>query len=100
MRDVIVDEVRKEVIFENIRGFLNQLAADWEYSGEVTPKTFLIADLGLESIDIVILATSVTKYYQQSIPFSKFFAEMGKRGMRDIRLDEFVEFIYRHLSNA
>ena len=91
-------EVSKKDIFGTLLGILNHMSNDWEYSGEITPSTFLVADLGFESIDVVVLGTVVQKHYDQSMPFSEFFAEIGQREVRDIRIDEFVEFIYQHLN--
>ncbi len=93
-------KVSKKAIFDTLLGIMNQLAEDWEYSGEITSETFLVADLGLESIDIVVLATTIQNRYKQSLPFSQFFAKIGQREVRDIRIDEFVEFVHQHLNSA
>ncbi|MBW2146865.1 MAG: acyl carrier protein [Deltaproteobacteria bacterium] len=93
-------EVIRKAIFDTVLGILNRLADDWEYSGEITPSTLLVADLGLESIDVVVLGTTIQKHYNQLLPFAEFFAEIGQREVRDIRIDEFVEFIYQHLDRG
>jgi acyl carrier protein len=95
-----MSEVSKEAILETVLKILNQLADDWEYSGEITPKTFFIADLGLESIDVVILGTTIQKHYDRSLPFAEFLAEIGQREVRDIRIDEFVDFVYQNLYSS
>ena len=93
-------EVTKENIFDTLRGMLDQMLGDWEYSGQITPETFLVSDLGLESLDIVVLGETIQKHYQETLPFAQFLAEIGQREIRDIRLDEFVEFIYQHLNSS
>ena len=75
------------------------MLGDWEYSGQITPETFLVSDLGLESLDIVVLGETIQKHYQKMLPLAQFLAEIGQREIRDIRLDEFVEFIYQHLNS-
>jgi acyl carrier protein len=95
-----MSKVSKKAISDTLLGIVNQLAEDWEYSGEITPETFLVADLGLESIDIVVLATTIQNRYKQLLPFSQFFAKIGQREVRDIRIDEFVEFVHQHLNNT
>lgn len=95
-----MSKVSKKAIFDTLLGIMNQLAEDWEYSGEITSETFLVADLGLESIDIVVLATTIQNRYKQSLPFSEFFANIGQREVQDIRLDEFVQFVHQHLNNS
>ena len=89
----------KENIFDTLRGMLDQMLGDWEYSGQITPETFLVSDLGLESLDIVVLGETIQKHYQKMLPLAQFLAEIGQREIRDIRLDEFVEFIYQHLNS-
>lgn len=95
-----MSEVSKKAVFDTLLGIMNQLADDWEYSGEITSETFLVADLGLESIDIVVLATTMQNRYKQSLPFAQFFGKIGQREIRDIRIDEFVEFVHQHLNNT
>jgi len=89
----------KANIFDTLRGMLDQMLGDWEYSGQITPETFLVSDLGLESLDIVVLGETIQKHYQKMLPLAQFLAEIGQREIRDIRLDEFVEFIYQHLNS-
>jgi len=79
---------------------LGQLADDWEYYGEITPQTRLFADMGLESLDIVVLATSIQEHYGRVMPFPEFFAELGQREIRDISVGEWVDFVYKHLNEA
>jgi len=91
--------VSKESIFDTLLGMLNQMLGDWEYSGEITPETFLVSDLGFESLDIVVLGETIQKHYQRTLPFAQFLAEIGQREIRDIRVGEFVEFVHQHLNN-
>ncbi len=64
-----MNTVTQDVILTDVINLLNQLARDWEYSGEITPDTFLFADLGFESIDAVILASFVQEHYGRPFPF-------------------------------
>lgn len=93
-------EFTKETIFEGIINILNMMSDDWEYADEIRLETYLIADLGFESIDIVVLGTTIEKQYKRSLPFAKFFAEIGQREIRDIRLDELVGFVYGNLNRS
>jgi len=45
------------------------------------------------------LCTSVEQQYDLPIPFAEFLAEVGQREVRDIRLDELVEFFSKHLAD-
>jgi acyl carrier protein len=84
-------------LLEDMLGLIAQLAGDWEYSGVVTPETRLLADLELESLDLVILGTSLQERYGR-LPFSEFLAEIGQRPVeeRDVSVGELVAFVGRH----
>jgi acyl carrier protein len=90
--------LNRETILSDVLELVNQLAEDWEYSGDITPDTLLFADLGFESIDAVVLASFVQERYQQKFPFPELLAELGRRDVKDIRLGELVEFIHLHLN--
>jgi acyl carrier protein len=95
-----MNTVNQDVILTDVLNLLNQLARDWEYSGEITRDTWLFADLGFESIDAVILASFVQEHYGQPLPFPQLLAEIGKREIRDLRISELVTFIHQHLDGA
>ena len=92
-----MNAVHQEAILADVLNLLNQLARDWEYSGEITPETFLFADLGFESIDAVVLASFVQEHYHRQFPFPLLFAELAQRDVKDIRIGELVSFIHSHL---
>jgi acyl carrier protein len=76
---------------------LTTLADDWEYTGEITPQTRFFADMGLGSLDVVVLGTAVQEHYKQVFPFVELFARVGQRAMPDIPVGEWVDFIHQHL---
>ena len=88
---------RQEIVTDVI-ALLRQLADDWDYSGEITEATYLGADMGFESLDIVVLGTAIQEHYGQVMPFTDFFAEIGQREQRDIAISEWVDFIHTHLN--
>jgi acyl carrier protein len=71
-----------------------------EYSGEIGPKTLFFGDLGLVSIDAVILAETVERFYDCTFPFSQFLSEIGGGGVRDIELGELAAFLHRHMTRS
>ena len=87
----------KEQLFNDLVKLLSSLAEDWEYEDPITGETYLIEHLGFESIDIVILCTNVEEHYGRPLPFAEFLAEIGQREVRDIRIDELVDFFHKHL---
>jgi acyl carrier protein len=79
---------------------LQRLADDWEYGGHVTEDTCLLADMGFESLDVVILSAQVQEHYGQVLPFSDLFSEIGQRERKDISVGEWVDFVHKHLDST
>ena len=90
----------REEILADVLLLLRGLAEDWEYDGEITQEAHLLADLGFRSLDVVVLGTAVQERYKQVLPFPELFAEIGRRGLRDISVGEWVDFIYTHLDDV
>lgn len=95
-----MNAVNQDTILTDVLNLLNQLARDWEYSGEITPDTWIFADLGFESIDAVVLASFVQEHYGRAFPFPQLLAEIGHREVKDLRISELVGFIHQHLNGA
>ena len=93
-----MQRLTRERVFEDLKEIIVSLSEDWDLSEPIEESTYLIRDLGFESIDIVILCTGVEQHYDLPIPFAEFLAEVGQREVRDIRLDELVEFFSKHLA--
>jgi acyl carrier protein len=89
----------RDDILNDVLLLLRQLADDWEYSGAITEDTNLFADMGFQSMDVVILATAVQEHYQRVLPFTEFFAELGEREQRDISIREWIDFVYANLAD-
>jgi len=85
-----------QVLLE-VLDMLNELAGDWEYDGEIGPETAFVADLGLESLDIVVLGTLVQHRYGR-LPFPEYLEELGQRPVdeRDLTVAELVSFVCEH----
>jgi len=80
---------------------INELADDWEYDGEIVGETRFLADMGLESLDLVVLGTMVQQRYGR-LPFTEWLASIGERPIeeRDVSVDELLEFIVAHRQPA
>jgi acyl carrier protein len=68
-----------------------------EYSGAIGPGTRFFADLGLASIDAVVLGEALQRHYGRPLPFADLMADLGRRAERDLTIGELVEFLRRHL---
>ena len=89
------EDVRSDVVSR-----LQRLVGDWEYTGTINSETLLLSDLGFESLDLVILGTSIQADYDQVLPFAELFAEIGQRAVPDVSVREWVDFVYEHLDGT
>ena len=79
---------------------LGQLLRDFhgrEYSGPIGRETRFFADLGLASIDAVVLGETLENRYGRTLPFGDLMAELGQRTDRDLKIGELADFLHRHL---
>jgi acyl carrier protein len=67
------------------------------FAGSINEETRFFADLGLASIDAVVLTEALQKHYQRTLPFHELIAEVGRRTERDLTIGELVEFLAVHL---
>ena len=54
------------------------------------------ADLGLASIDLVVLAERLEGYYGKKLPFGVFLKGLRDRGADDVVLGDLVTFLQSH----
>jgi acyl carrier protein len=62
----------------------------------IGPQTLFFADLGLASIDAVVLGEAMQTHFGRPIPFDQLMAELGSRDQRDLAIGELIAFIKRH----
>ena len=84
-------------VMQGILALLNEASGDWEHTGEIGPQTRFVADLGLESLEIVVLSTMVQQRYGR-LPFPQFFDEIGQRPVdeRDLTVADLAMFVCEH----
>ncbi|HMB07454.1 MAG TPA: acyl carrier protein [Isosphaeraceae bacterium] len=68
-----------------------------EYSGTIGAETRFFADLGLASIDAVVLGEALQAHYGRPLPFGDLLAELGRRTDRDLTVGELVGFLHGNL---
>ena len=66
-------------------------------SAAINENTRFFADLGLASIDAVVLSERLQEHYGRPLPFNELMAEMGRRTDRDLAIGEFVDFLAANL---
>jgi acyl carrier protein len=81
---------------------LARILADFqgrEYSGAIGPETRFFADLGLASIDAIVLGESLQEFYGRPLPFGDLMAGLGTRSDRDLPMGMLASFLARHLGD-
>ena len=66
-------------------------------SSSIDMETRFFADLGLASIDAVVLSEAIQNHYHRPLPFNDLMAEIGRRTERDLSIGELVAFVSAHL---
>lgn len=90
----------RDDILEYVLSGLQQLAKDWDYSQTVGRDSHLFRQMGLESLDVVVLGVAIQEHYGREMPFAELLASIGQREVRDLSVGELVEFIYTHLGSG
>jgi acyl carrier protein len=70
-----------------------------EYSGDIGPQTRFFGDLGMMSIDAVVLGETLEQQYGRRFPFPQFLAGLAARGAEDLAIGELAEFLWQQLAN-
>ncbi len=89
----------REEIQEYVLATLQELCRDWDYSRPVGPASLLFSELGLESLDAVVLGTIIQEHFQKPLPFAELLSEIG-REQRDLSILELVDFVDQHLNRV
>jgi acyl carrier protein len=63
----------------------------------IEPETRFFADLGLASIDAVVLGEEIQTHFGKKLPYDRLMAEIGARSQRDLTIDELIQFLKSHL---
>jgi acyl carrier protein len=84
-----------EQIVADLADVLCRTFPDRDYSGPVGASTRVLGDLGLASIDVVVLAERLEQFYGRRLSFGPFLASLRDRGADDLALDDLVEFLRR-----
>ena len=71
---------------------------DRDYDADVGPETRVFGDIGLASIDIVVLAEKLEQFYGRKLPFGAFLSGLRKQGATDVELGALIAFLQQHTS--
>jgi acyl carrier protein len=87
----------QDQIMKDVAGVLRDFNGR-EYYDAIGPETLFFGDLGLASIDAVVLGETLEEHYGRKLPFHLFMADLGRRAQRDMPLGELVSFLHQHLN--
>ena len=81
--------ITEQQVCDDVVEVIREIAGDWEDAGDLTPSTMLLADLGLESLGLVVIGTTLQERYGR-MPFAEYLAEIGSRPVqsRDVSVAE------------
>ena len=83
-------------ILADLAAVVRRTFADRDFPDEVTAGTRVFADLGLASIDVVVLAEKLEAHYGRKLPFGAFLKGLRDRGAEDLEVGELVAFLHQH----
>lgn len=86
-------------VLDDLAGILRDFHGR-EYTGPIGRDTWFFADVGLASIDAVVLGETLESFYGRKLPFGDFLGRLGARADRDMRLGELADFLSDHLSRG
>jgi acyl carrier protein len=77
---------------------IEELLRDWDNSSAIDANSLLFTGLGMESLDVVVLGTSIQEHFQFQMPLAELLADVGQREVRDLSIGELVDFVDLHLN--
>jgi acyl carrier protein len=87
-----------EPIYVELADVMRRTFPDRDHSGPVGPDTRVFGDLGLASIDLVVLAEKLEAFYGRRLPFGLFLKGLRDRGAEDLQVGELVAFLQHQTS--
>jgi acyl carrier protein len=86
-----------EQIYRDLAEIMAAAFPDRDYSGPVDAGTRVMGDLGLASIDLIVLGERLEAFYGKQLPFGSFLAGLRTRGADDLEVGELVAFLRSHV---
>lgn len=89
--------ITSEQIIADLTTVVRTTFPDRDYTGSIGAETRLFADIGLASIDLIVLAERLEVFYGRKLPFAAFLNELRKLGADDLELGRLITFLQRHV---
>ena len=88
------------VFDEVVKIVTDVIGDDFLLDQEITPETSFNEDLGLESIEFVVLSEKLQEYYGERVNLVEFIADKDLEGMMAITVGELVTYIESQLASV
>lgn len=85
-----------EQVLRDLAEVMAQAFPDKDLPAQVGPKTRAFADLGLASIELVVLGERLEQFYGRRLPYGPFLASLRNRSADDLELGELIAFLQQH----
>jgi acyl carrier protein len=86
-----------EAILGDLAEVVRATFPDRDFPEPVDLSTRAFGDLGLASIDLVVLAERLDAFYGRRLPFGTFLKGLRDRGADDLSLGELVGFLQKQV---
>jgi acyl carrier protein len=86
-----------EQIYRDLAEVMAAAFPDRDNSGPADATARVMGDLGLASIDLIVLGERLEAFYGRRLPFGAFLAGLRTRGADDLELGEIVAFLRPHV---
>lgn len=83
-------------ILADLADVVRRAFPDRDFPDAVDAGTRVFGDLGLASIDMVVLAEKLEARYGRKLPFGAFLKGLRDRGADDLEVGELVAFLRPH----
>jgi acyl carrier protein len=84
-------------ILGELAAVVRQTFPDRDFPEPVDLTTRAFADLGLASIELVVLAERLDTHFGRRLPFGAFLKGLRDRGAEDLEMGELVTFLQNHV---
>ncbi|WP_439622585.1 acyl carrier protein [Gemmata sp.] len=86
-----------EQLYADLATIVAAAFPDRDVSVPIGPDTKVFADIGLASIELVVLGERLEQFYGRKLPYGPFLAGLRTRGAEDLVLGELVAFLQTHV---
>ena len=86
-----------EQIYRELAEVMTTAFPDRDPPSDVGPETRVFADLGMASIELVVLGERLEQFYGRRLPFGPFLATLRNSGADDLQLGDLVAFLQKHV---